>query len=153
MKSFLIVAIGLFAWTLFPYAHVLGKNTKSFTETPVKPIVRGIVPGGFQTPRLIGKNAIPSEIVKYLKGTGFVMSMTRYEASQSAHENAIISQSPPPLAIVKAPTAIQVIISTGKNEKCADVLNLNDELRAKYMTQYSYSCDKLLKSEDEKHRQ
>jgi hypothetical protein len=84
------------------------------------------------TPDLAGRVSDPVAIHKFLKGSGFYMIIKRFEASLTVAEGIIISQTPRALQEVKSRGPIHVVISTGSDKECAEILNSDENLRSAF---------------------
>lgn len=83
-------------------------------------------------PSMVGRVADPAAMEQFLKGSGFHVKIVRYETSQMIPEGMIMSQTPEALKEVKSKGAIRVVVSTGKNKECADILNKDKLLRSTF---------------------
>jgi beta-lactam-binding protein with PASTA domain len=83
-------------------------------------------------PGLIGRSADSVAMDRFLKGSGFSIRIEHYASHHAIPEGSIISQIPGALREVKSKGPIRVVVSTGRDEQCADMLNSDEKLRSTY---------------------
>jgi hypothetical protein len=98
------------------------------------------------TPDLVGKPSDAVTISKFLSGSGFTMKVIGYQSSSTVPEGVVISQTPEQLSEVSVRGEIQVVVSTGNNQNCGDIMNGQTTTRTRYMQAeiaFGGSCDEV----------
>jgi hypothetical protein len=98
-----------------------------------------------------GRAADSAAMERFLEGSDVYMKIESYASHHAIPEGSIISQIPGALKEVKSKGPIRVVVSTGRDKLCADILNRDEELRSKFQkpgTDITRVCVDMRKSNE-----
>ncbi len=83
-------------------------------------------------PGLVGRSADSAAMERFLEGSGFSIKIESYASHHAILEGSIVSQIPRAFKEVKSKGPIRVVVSTGHDKLCAEILNSDEKLRSTY---------------------